>query len=71
MNGTAYSVLLRDLPSDHIITGWAPIQMGEFNITYTFYITFGYIIINSTKLSPTPCKRLGRVYFVYHIYSAM
>ena len=68
MNGTTDDVLSEyNLMSDRMITGWALIRAGEFSVTYTFLqVTFGYIIINSTELSPTPCHRGCRICVVFN-----
>ena len=65
-NGTAYSVILEDIPSDNRVTRETLIQAGELKITYTFSVNFEtsvYIFIHSTILLPlSSCNYTSKIY---------
>ena len=56
INGSAYTVIFDGLSSNHGIRLVAVIEAGEFIITYTFRVNYGYLFVNSTRLVPAPCN---------------
>ena len=55
INGSVYSVIFDGRSSNHGTGKAVVVEAGEFKITYTFRVNYGYLFVNYTRLLPSPC----------------